>query len=275
MKKHTLFVATLALAMGAWASVPYQALPLPKGSHHPVISPDGSKLLFSTEIHTGLKVLNFADGEISVLDDAAAAGFQPVFSTDCKTVYYRTAEMIDGLMYRDVRSYTFSEGTPRRVAAPSREKVDLPSMAGGDYAVADYQTVKVVRSGKVLELNPLPQSHSYLWASLSADGERLLFTEPFMGVFVANADGSDARCVTKKGDYASWAGKNKIVAVVSTDDGYQLTESKLVLFDLSNNTSENLTPDAMLVSEATASADGKVVFTDIEGNMFTLNINER
>lgn len=265
----------LAVASGASASVPYTAVPLPQGAHHPVLSPDGTTLLFSTDNHTGLSAFNIAEGTVSVIDDAAAAGFQPVFAIDGSTVYYRTAELIDGLMYRDVRSYSFADGKAKRLAAPTRDKVELGAYTGGDYAVADYRTVKVVRGGKAIALDPIPESHSYLWASLSSDGARLLFTEPFKGVFVSYADGTEAHQLMGKGDYASWAGADKVVAVVTKDDGYQVTDSKLVLFDLSTGKSEVLTPEAMLVGEATAAFDGTVVFTDVEGNMFTLNINRR
>lgn len=276
MKLRLIAAATLvSLGIGAYGALPYTALNLPAGSHHPVLSPDGSKLLFSTDNHTGLSSLDFESGDIVVLDESASAGFQPVFSTDGNTVFYRTAEMRDGLLYRDARSFNFNEGKTRRLAAPSRDKIELESLAKTDFAIADYRELKVRKNGIERRIDPIADSHSYLWASLSADGERVLFTEPFKGVFVADTDGNNPRCLISKGDYAAWAGPNTVVVVVTHDDGYVVTDSRLVAINTITGEIETLTDPDMIVGEATAGNDGTVVFTDIEGKMFIFNINDR
>ena len=274
-KKSIIATLAIGLAFGAVAGVPYEPLNLPEGSHHPVISPDGKTILFSSDVHTGLKTVDLASGEISVIDEGAAAGFEPVFSTDGNSVYYRTAEMQDGLLYRDVRTYNFKEGSVRRLAKPSRDNVDLLSLSKSDYAVADFDVVRLHRQGKELTIRPVADSHSYLWASLSSDGKKLLVTEPFQGVFVADADGNDARKVLDKGDFASWVGKDKIIAVVTKDDGYVVLSSQLVLVDINSGKVEALTDESIKVGEATASEAGNVVFTDISGNMFIIKLNDR
>lgn len=264
----------VGLTFGAYAASPARALMLPEGAHHPVLSPDGSRLLFSTDIHTGLNSLDLATGNVSVIDDAAAAGFEPVFTTDGSTVLYRTSKIDDGLMYRDVRSFSFTDKASRRIADYSREKVSLPAMAlaGTNYAYADYKTIKVCINGVESDLDPIADSHSYLWSSLSADGKRLLFTEPFKGVFVANNDGTMPVRILANAAFASWAGDDTVVAVVAHDDGYVITDSRLVAVNISTGKVTDLTTPEIIVGEATASTDGKVVFTDINGKMFIINL---
>ena len=266
MKIRLLAAAIACSALPALAIVPYMPLTLPQGAHHPVLSPDGGTLLFSTDSHTGLNAISLTNGKITVVDEA-------VFSTDGKTVYYRTAEINDGLMYRDVRSYNLAERKGRRLAQPTRDKVQLSDYAGGEYAEADYKTIRVVKDGKETRVNPLADSHSYLWASLSPDGTRLIFSEPFQGVFVCNADGTEPHRLLKKGDYPAWAGDNTIIAVISHDDGYQILDSRLVTVDTRTGNTTDITAPDMLVSEATASYNGKVVFSDINGRMYTLIID--
>lgn len=273
MKALTLLMAG-AFALGLSAMPPARQLDMPAGSHHPVLSPDGTTLLFSTDTHTGLSAMDLGTGSVRELDAAAGVGFQPVFSLDGSTVYYRSAEVRDGLMMRDVRSCRIDNGEPAVLAAPSRNNVDMQAYAGGDYARADYRTVKVSRNGVETSINPLADSHSYLWASLSPDGSRLLFAEPFKGVFVSNADGSEARKVLDKGDYPTWTGNNSIIAVVTHDDGYVVLDSRLVLVNIGTGISSDLTPDTVKVGEATASASGTVVYTDLSGNMFIIDLNE-
>lgn len=275
MKKHLLSIAAaLSLAFGAYAALPYAPLALPAGAHHPVLSPDGKTLLFSSDNHRGLKAYSMTDGTVSEIDEAASAGFEPVFSTDSRTIYYRTAEMRDGLLYRDVRAFNIQSGKHRQLAKATREHVNIAALGAADYAVADYQDICVRRNGVEKRIRPVADSHSYLWATLSTEGQ-LLFSEPFQGVFVCDADGNNAKKLLPKGDFTSWAGKDKIIAVVTHDDGYVVLSSKLVMVDTRTGETTQLTDDDMLVGEATASETGTVIFSDINGNMFILNLNDR
>lgn len=272
MKRHIIVALTVGLTLGAYAFTPPTPLTgVPAGAHHPVLSPDGSRLLFSTDVHTGLKAMDMATGTITTIDDAAAAGFAPVFSTDGSKVVYRTAELIDGLVYRDVRSYDFATRQGRRLAGATRAEVDINAEVRSAYAYSNHATIRVNLGGTAADIAPLADAHSYLWASLSPDGSHLLFCEPFSGVYVANADGTDARRIMRPGDYPCWAGNGTIVAAVSHDDGYQVTDSKLVAVDLATLAVTDLTDERQVVSEVTAAADGSaVVFADIEGNMFII-----
>lgn len=268
-------LTTLALAAGSlavWAGQPQQ-LTVEAGAHHPVLSPDGTVLLYSTVDHTGLKALNLTDGTVTTIDDAPAAGFAPVFSADGHTVYYRTASMVDGLLYRDIRSYDFATARTKQLAKPNRRNDNLGATIATSYACSNFSTIEVCHNGHLTSVSPVEDAHSYLWASLSPDASKLAFSEPFKGVFVSNNDGTEARQILKKGDYVSWAGPSTIIAVVSRDDGYAILESRLVAVNINTGIVRTLTPDDVKVGEANASASGLVVYSDLDGNLFTLDIN--
>lgn len=242
-------------------------------AYHPVLSPDGTTLLFTTVDHTGLKALDMKTGAVSVLDADAAAGFNPVFSADGNTVAYRTAGMNDGLMCRDLRSYNLQSGTAKVLQGMSRQDVDLNKAAGDVvYARANYRTITVSNAEGTREISPLADAHSYLWASLSPDGKRLLFSEPFSGVYISNADGTDARRIADKGDYPAWAGNDAVVYILSHDDGYVTLSSQLIAVDLTDNSTTVVTPSDTLVGEATAAANGTVVFSTVDGKLYSLTI---
>lgn len=267
-------VVAVGFSIGAYGVQPYAALNLPQGAHHPVLSPDGNIILFSADTHDGLKAYDISTGEVTTIDEAAAAGYQPVFSADGATVYYRTSKIDDGLLYRDVRSFSFADGRQHCLAPHSRDNVNVSSLSGSDFAVADYNCIRVHSKGVESVVSPLSDSHSYLWASLSPDGTKILFTEPFKGVFIANADGTDARRVMRRGDNPAWAGNGTVVAVITHDDGYVVLDSRLVAVDVATGNVTALTDDTLMVGEATAAPDGKVVFSDIKGNMFIFNLND-
>lgn len=272
--KQLFLAASLAVSMAASAANP-QPIALEQGAFHPVLSPDGSTILFSTPDHQGLKALDRTSGSVTLIDEGVSAGFDPVFSADGSRVYYRTASMHDGLLYRDIRSYAMTTGRMEVVAEPSRRDLNLRAIDSPRYAYATYRSIAVCTDGAVRTISPLPDAHSYLWASLSADGSELAFSEPFTGVYVSSAAGEAPRRLLSKGDFVCWAGPHTLVAVVSHDDGYVVTESYLVAIDTITGASTRLTDADMLVGEATAAASGEVIFTDLDGHLYSLNINDK
>lgn len=272
-KKSIMALGLSVIALGMSAAAP-QRIDVGGAAHHPVLSPDASVLLFSSIDHTGLNALDIASGAVTVLDESASAGFQPVFTIDGSQVYYRTGMMIDGLMYRDVRAYNFNEGAGRRVAAPSRDHSNLAALAGGAYAMADFGSIEVYAGGKLTKIAPVADAHHYQWAAMSPDATTVAFAEPFSGVYTCALDGSALTKVLDKGDYVSWAGPETVIAVVSHDDGYVIIDSRLVAVNVATGAVEYLTGEDMKVGEATASATGMVVFTDLDGNLFTINLNK-
>ncbi len=248
-------------------------LKMPGDACHPVLSPDGALLLYSSVDHTGLNAYDMSTGAVSLLDESAAAGFAPVFSTDSRRVFYRTAVSVDGLINRDVRCVDILTGRSTRLEGPSRKSKALQSIDRTTYAVADYDHINVAVDGVVKELSPVDGAHSYLWASISPDGTRLLFNEPFKGVFVSDLDGSNARCLSLKGDFPSWVDNDDVAFVVTSDDGYVVTESKIVVLDLTTGGEVSVTPDEVTVSELTASpVTGDVVYSTVEGEMYRMNV---
>lgn len=275
MKKLTVTLIMAAAAASAFALTVSPAEKVATGSagHNPLLSPDGTILLYSAVDHTGLNAIDLNTNKITRLDDAPGAGFAPVFSTDGKTVVYRTAALVDGLMYRDVRTVEVENGTGRRLAPMSRDAADLAQYAGHtDYVFANTNHIDIVRDGKTTQIKPLDDAHSYLWASMSPDGTKLLFVEPFKGVFVADANGSNPVRIALKGDFPAWAGNNYITFTESHDDGYVILDSTLKVYDLSTGVTLNLTADDVKVGESTSAANGTVVYSTLEGEIFKITI---
>ncbi|MDE6396532.1 MAG: hypothetical protein K2K84_04610, partial [Muribaculaceae bacterium] len=209
-KKLLASLALLGSALYATAGVNVSApLRLSTGdvpAHNPVMSPDGSMVLFSADDQTGLNLLSIADGKIVAIEnDVRGAGFTPVFSADSKTVVYQTAKSIDGLMNRDVRSYSVEDGLKAELAPMSRADIDLNASARlSRYARSNFNSIVIADQTAKTELTPLADAHSYLWPSLSPDGKRLMFVEPFQGLFIANADGSNPVKIADKADVPAW-----------------------------------------------------------------------
>lgn len=278
-KKFAMAVATICATFTA-AAITFSAptkIGTPDGAHHPVLSPDGKTLLFSAQDHTGLQAMNLADGSIKTIDTDAAAGFAPIFNTAGTKVFYRTAKLVDGLLCHDIRccDITESSAQPARLQSYSRKtSANLnPLSAKDNYAFADYRNIVICHDGVTTKISPIQDAHSYLWASLSPDGKHLLFCEPFTGVFVADADGSNPTRIAAKGDFPAWLTDNIVTCVVTHDDGYVVLDSKLIAIDIDSRQTTDITDENTLIGEA-AAANGLIVFSDLKGNMFKITVTE-
>ncbi len=276
MKQPIIVALMAAAAISCSAAIPaYQApqqLDMPAGAFHPVLSPDGTKLLFSTMDHTGLQCLNMNDGSIAIIDSRAAAGFQPIFSLDGTKVIYRTASKIDGLVNRDVREYIIDNATNRQLLPMSREQVSPEAISRNTYAESAFDKINVTIDGKTTMIDPVDDAHSYLWASLSPDGTKIAFFEAFKGTFVANIDGSDARRINPKGIYPCWIDDNTIASVSHFDDGYFITRSYVQINDITTGETAIVTTDDVLVDELTTCiSTGAIVYSTLDGEVYILN----
>ena len=248
-------------------------LTIDRQAFHPTISPDGATLLYSSTDHTGLISYDLATGRSFTLDESAAAGFAPVFSQKGDKVYYQTASLVDGLLNRDVRVVALNSGKVTQLSKPSRRSVELRSFGGDTFVCSTVYSIKVVRDGVETEIKPVADGHSYLWPSLSPDGKHILFNEPFQGLFICDIDGGNLRKIAPKGDFPCWVADDAVVAVTTSDDGYNILSSQLQLFNLESGETLSLTADDVKVAELTASPfTGDLVFSTLEGRMFLMNV---
>lgn len=275
MKKTilTVFAAVSVLGASALTVSPAVKINTAGAAHNPVLSPDGTTMLFSSDNHTGLKALKLSDSSIITLDEAPGAGFNPIFSTDGSKVYYQTAKLIDGLLHRDVRAYDLLTQKSERISEMSREDADMLKISGKhDYVTAGFEGITISSKGITKTLNPIEEAHSYLWASLSPDGSKIAFVEPFQGVFVSDTNGENLIKVSSKGDFPAWAGDNLLTFTVSHDDGYIILDSTLKIHDLTTGITVDLTGEDVKVGESSSSSNGTVVYSTLEGEIYLFNV---
>lgn len=241
--------------------------------YYPVLSPDGSTVLFTSVDHDGLKSLDLSSNEIVVIDEAPGTGFDPAFSADGNEIIYRSIVKEDGLLRRDVKSYNLLTGETLQLQKPSRGNVNTRAFAGKTFAYgsATKQAIEVSLDGVTREINPIKSGYRYLWASVSPANSKLLFMEIYSGLFVSELDGSKAKYLTSRAEFPCWAGNNHVIALYTEDDGYVVTKSKVIAIDITTGEIQDLTDGASIVNGVTATAD-KVVFTTEAGEMYIMNI---
>lgn len=271
----------LAVALGACASMSaadISAIYTKKvdvgcDAHHPTLSPNGEVVLFTSEDYTGLKSFNLSTQEKNVIDQSPKAGFSPRFTADGNEVVYRTSLKEEGVSRSDVKRYSFVSKNKTQLMKHSKDVINTPSLVADTYAYAfaKKQAMEVSINGVKREINPIEYGYRYLWPSLSPSATKLVFNEVYSGLFVSNADGTQAKFLASRGEYPCWVGDKFVVALSTKDDGYVITSAKIIAVEVATGKVTELTDDSVKVDGLTA-IDDKIVYTTEEGNMYVMNI---
>ena len=263
------------------------------GAYHPVLSADGSKLLFSASNEKGLKLYDFDDDVVTVITDAERAGYEPKITDDGKVYYVK--QNADGLIkYRTAVCYDIAKKTSRVLVENERnvlpaallsnggavlrgtmgvKSVDVDSRKSGVAVYTEGSKVIINDNGAVKEYSPEESSAGYLWASLSPNGKKVAFFAAGKGIVVIDLRGN---VLARLGNYEmpTWISDNYIVAQNATDDGHQFTSSQIVLLKADGSWLKELTPKTSMSMQPTASAEaGKVVYSTIDGNLFVMELS--
>ncbi|MDE6396553.1 MAG: hypothetical protein K2K84_04715, partial [Muribaculaceae bacterium] len=100
-----------------------------------------------------------------------------------------------------------------------------------------------------------------------------MFVEPFQGLFIANADGSNPVKIADKSDFPAWVTNDLVSFVTSHDDGYIILDSTLKVCDIVSGETTDITSPDILVGESTA-ANSTVIYTTLNGEMFSVSVSK-
>ncbi|MFI3239660.1 MAG: hypothetical protein R3Y22_03615 [Bacteroidales bacterium] len=257
-----------------------------QGAYHPVLSEDGSKLLYTSEDYTGLMLMDMTTGESEVISDKIGAGDSPFFMNGTSDVCYKSVEFKGRLQYRTVEAYNMASKASDVVVNSTRERVtmtkgaksatvltDSKSNGATDlYAYTENGKIMVVKGGKSIAISPVEKANSYVWVSVSPSGDRLLFVEPYSGVYTSDLNG-DNLVSYGRGDFPVWYGDDYIILAKCKDDGHVLLESRLYIVNVDTKSMVALTAADDKAHEASGSIEaGVVVYATDLGELFSVDI---
>lgn len=285
------FVAMPSFAKGLKIERHYKLMPEKiSDAYHPVISSDGSKLLFTSDDYMGLKMLDLENGNIVGISDEIGSGDSPVFSDSNSNIYYKTNVTANRLRVRNVERYNIKAGKSEKIINGVRDDISLIDQKGNTviksgaktignksngsvYAYSGLKYIAVNIDGVEKTINPVADAHSYLWVSVSPDNKKILFVEPFKGIFTCDLNGENLKNYGR-GSTPVWFGNDFIITARMKDDGYVITSSQLYAINAETMSSIALTSIEDNAIEATASYEtGKVVYTTEKGELFAIELN--
>lgn len=298
MMRKLLFALALGFSMSAMAQVlnvtSIEKVNLPEQAAVAAISPQGDYVLLTSATNQGLTKLDLNTNQTQVLSTAMSAGHNVRISPDGKTVVFREGSFNNKrLRMSSLKSVNLATGASQVLVKPTRDlqgyAVDATSAGAvnkGKFSkkaignakaqnlpVLSYDKGKlmITINGKTRNLSPNGTQFSYLWASLSPDGTKVLFYQSAHGTYVCDLDGSNVRKVGQM-RAPEWYDDNTVVGMMDLDDGEFIYASTIVAATL-DGTTQVLTDDSTIAMYPHA-ADGKIVFSTPAGEAYIINVTK-
>lgn len=301
--RKTIMMLSLAGALALQAQVlnvtSVQRLDVPsdenKVAQAVAISPQGDYLLLSTDTKQGLVKWDFSTSRSQVLTDDAGTGSDVFVSEDGKQVVYGQVSFSNKRRQEAVKSIDLSTGKKQTIVKPTRdlqgiavEKSTVATITRGQLktkALSGKETemsrplltkhhlkLFITRNGMTTQLAPNGVDERYIWASLSPDGNKVLYYVSGHGTFVCDVDGSN---VIAMGNLTApkWWDNNTIVGMDEVANEYTVLASSIVARTLDGQV-QKLTSDDVIATYPIPSAQaGKIAFSTPDGKIYLITVD--
>jgi hypothetical protein len=260
----------------------------------PKISPNGNLVAFGGEDHNGISVINFDGTGLREISNAAAAGWNLQWSPASDAVVTRVNFWSPDMRERSTAIILYNLAGDEINLSGMKDDISMPGWSRSGSSVnwlesngqissyslkdndndftslSDGNKIIIINNGKNEVIAPV--DGEYLFTVWSPDLSRAAISVAGKGVFVF-----DRRSGTIHdfgvGEYPSWIGNDHLIVMQSTDDGYKITGSEVLLyrFDgiLVDNLTEEFDPPALFPH---SNNEGKVVFHTLDGEIYKLRV---
>lgn len=239
--RKIILLSALAFTACVWAQAQIAEVsaprPLLKGTqsemYYPILSDDGTQLMFSDADHSNLRVYDYASGATKAVKTTRTEAFRARFVGD---------------------------------------KVSTTQPATSTAVSVKGSKLIITTGGIVHEYTPVECYAGYCWPSLSPDGTKVMFVAAGKGIYITDLKGNILSHPGKY-EAPVWYGDNHIVAMNAKDDGHQYMSSQIILLSADGSKMQDLTkPESMSMYPAAAISANRVVYNTIDGRLYELTV---
>ena len=235
------------------------------------VSADGSYVLITNGSNHGLRRYDVATGQTTTITTAPGAGYNVQISNDGQEIVYRETKFDkQGLRKNDVIRLNLATAKTATVAKAQRDMMAMVSTGSNVSVSINDRKIVLTKNGKNIVLAPNGSRESYIWPSISPDGQKLCYYVCGNGCWVSNLDGSGKQYIGRDCRAAQWYDNNTIVAMADEDDGHFTTASAIVAYTLDGK-KQVLTNDSIIAMYPYV-ANNLIVFSSLEGETYMLNV---
>ena len=300
MKKLVVFLLLLSeIAVAQNISVLTNEKILSSDSQYcfPHFSPDGDNIAFTTQNFIGLYIMDTKTKQFVQISDKPGAGYNPVFSNDGSTIYYRWDEYKGMKKYSSIYSknlnnkgLTILESGKRKMSTPQisnnkliytvdneihklqiSEKTD-PGQYKDIWTCIENQRIVVYINEDRKVLAPKGEGN-YIWPQLSPDKTKILFTFTGHGTYISDLDGNILADIGYL-NASKWLNNDWVVGMKDYDDGYLVTKSDIYAVKSDGQKSIQLTQteDELEMYPDCSPGNSKIVYHTLEGDIYLLTL---
>ncbi len=265
--------------------------------YYPQFSPDGNKLLLTSDNYSGLWIYNLSENSIEKLNDINGAGYEAKFTSDGTSVVFKGDEFEGLKKYSSLILQNLKTKEKKTLKGKSRhlstanvvnnkavflEDKNLKSVevenslnkkasAKEVSAFIEDQKIALIVDGEKKILAPFGEGN-YIWASVSPDYSKLLFNFVGRGTFVSDLSGNILSEIGYA-DAPQWSDDGKfIVYMKDYDDGQRFTKSEIYAYSLESGKEFQLTDSDDEIEMYPVWRNNRVAFNTIDGQIFLMDL---
>jgi Tol biopolymer transport system component len=275
---------------------------------HPMWSPDGTKIAFTSARYQGIWVMNADGNRVRQITDEAAAGFGFEWSFDSEVLLSRVAKFDDRYRYNAVKIFDIKKNESKLLTEYRTFMPGLPHWADADQKVYMFNRGKLesFESGRTANLlkKSAPNKQIYflkndqiavgnidtknykiiesikgeqcLNMKVSPDQSKVAFEILGGDLYVMNIDGSGLVDLGN-GHRPQWSpDSQRLVYMITADDGYRYLLSDIYAIKIDGTEQIRLTvTDDKLEMNPSWSPDGKKIAFDVfdEGAIYFIELS--
>lgn len=238
---------------------------------NPVVSPNGNLALVTGHHFKGVYVLNLKTNEIIQISDKEGSGYGYSWDNNNEMVYFKQKEAKE--YFSDSKVYSYSLETKTTTLRTDIDINMLASYHGMDEKATSQIVVYTNQTTLKIEAKDLiskrtwvitSEDGQYYNALLSPDGKKVAVHKGAdIYIYEVNGNGKGVKIGT--GIATSWSADSQYVIgfLDTSEDGHNVTNSELYLFDVKSNTSKKISnTEVLLEMFPSFMGKNKVLFTD-------------
>lgn len=235
-------------------------------------SPVGDYILLTNDVDQGLIRYDLATGVQTQLTDALGAGWAVKISKDGQNIVYREMTIgADKLVKHDIVKMNMVKKEATTIATAQRDMTNLVHANNANsITINEDLHMVLVHNGKNIVLTPNGVEAAYNWASISPNGQNIVYYVSGTGCFVCDIKGQNVRRIARHCRAPQWYNDNIIIGMEDEDDGKYLVASAVVAYDLQGKGQILVNKENMaLYPYAT---EGKIAFSNAAGEIFLMSV---
>jgi len=278
MKKTILLCVVCTCSMLVSAQllkvVSTQQLPTPSAEQLKVagFSPKGDYLLLTNDVNSGLMHYDLFTGTITTITESNGAGWAVKISPDGQNIVYRERYMgANRLMKNNIVQYNLVD---RKKSLVAKEQRDLSKFvhvnSANSVTINENLHMVLMNNGRSIILAPNGENEAYNWASISPDGQTILYYVSGKGCYTCDLKGNNVRYIALHCRAPQWYNNHIIIGMHDEDDGKWLTASAIVAYNLQGQKQVLVSKENMAIYPY--AANGQIAYSTAAGDVYLMKV---